>query len=302
MNSSVKEIILDEGFSGDIYENSDISELTTIKIGGRVRFLLYPADEKDLVLLAKIIKKINAKYFVLGSGSNTIFKDGIYNGIVICLAKMNTFSVFLDGLIRVEAGCPLYKVISEAHKTGFVGMEELIGIPGSVGGAVMSNAGAFGKSIGEFIKDLEVITREGEIAVLQRGDFSFSYRTVHIKDIMPFAISKVELGLIKGNVKEAQKRANLFLRKRRAQQPLDQPSAGSVFKNPSGMYAAELIDACGLKGERIGGLEISKKHANFIVNLGNGTRKDFDALVSIVRKEVFKKFSVKLEMEVVCVG
>ena len=302
MNSNIGKAILDNGFSGEIDEFANVGELTTMKIGGKARLVAYPANELDLLLLAEFIKETNVRYFILGGGSNTIFKDEIYDGIVVHLAAMNDISILSDGTIQAEGGCPLHKVISFSHEKGFTGMEGLIGIPGSVGGAVMSNAGAFGYSIGEFVKELEVIRWDGKRIVLKEDDFAFSYRTFSFKDTTPFVISRVKLKFERGNVKEAQEKMKVFQRERQLKQPLDMHSAGSIFKNPPGMHAGKLIEACGLKGKRIGALGISTKHANFIVNFGGGTRRDFDELTSLVIEEVLKKFGVRLELEVVCVG
>jgi UDP-N-acetylmuramate dehydrogenase len=305
-----------------IKEKIPLKEYTTFKIGGPARYFFVAENKEDLKNAILWAKKKKLPFFILGGGSNILFSDNGFNGLVIKL--QNAQYEIRNTKIIAEAGVPLQKLVLESAKKGLSGLENLAGIPGTVGGAIWGNAGAFGREIGnlvEKVKVLDVGSSKLEVKRLKNKDCKFGYRDSIFKRKKNLIILEATLKLKRGKRKEIEEKIMEILRLRKEKQPLEFPSAGSVFKNvpiekvskrirekfkekikdgflPTGV----LIDAAGLKGFQIGGAKISEKHANFILNVGNAKASDVKELMEKIKKEVKKKFKIQLEEEIKLVG
>jgi UDP-N-acetylmuramate dehydrogenase len=268
---------------------------TTIGVGGNARVFAYPETDDELLSL------LTNKFFIIGRGSNLIFKDEGFDGTIISLERYFNTLVFepIDNdtsLVRVGGGIPLNKLLVDAERKGLSGLEFLWGIPGSVGGACYTNAGAFGTSFLEFVTEIGVLRyADNTFTSYTKEKIEFSYR----KGVKSGIVKEVLLKLKKGNVKERLLEVKKW---RYEHQPIGEMTAGCIFKNPPGNYAGRLIESAGLKGKRIGGAGISEKHANFILNYGDATSADVLSLIELVRRRVFEMLGIKLELEVEVVG
>jgi UDP-N-acetylmuramate dehydrogenase len=269
---------------------------TSFKIGGPAQFFARPLVTRHLQDLVLSAKKNRIPVFVIGAGSNVLISDRGIQGLVI---KFNSpfFSRFsLDGE-RIWAGCGLRlaELIQQAKESDLSGVEFLSGIPGTLGGAAVMNAGAWGKCIGDLIEVVEVMDSKGKINILHKSDLEFKYRE---STLSKYFVLSVCLKLTKNKKERIQENIGKFMGNRLKSQDLSLPNAGCVFKNPDGGSAGRLIDMCGLKGRRIGGARISDRHANFILNEKNACANDILELMKLVKKEVRNKFNIKLEPEI----
>lgn len=281
---------------GKILENVDIKKYTTYKAGGTVRLMVFPKNIKELINLITYIQKNNLKYKVLGKGSNVIFSDGIYDGIIIKLDEFD--DVKIDGTtIIVGAGYSLIKLSLQAARLGLAGLEFAAGIPGSIGGAVYMNAGAYKSDIGYIIKEVKVLTPTLEIKTLSNKEMDFHYRTSFLQTHPGYICLEATIKLVKGNRDLILEVISDRKRRRLESQPLEFPSAGSVFRNPEGDYAGRLIEEIGYKGKRIGDAKVSDKHANFIINVGKAKGNDIKKLILDIQSEVKKKYNIELKIE-----
>jgi UDP-N-acetylmuramate dehydrogenase len=280
-----------------IQENIKLAPYTTFRIGGEAKFFvkIYNADE--LIEALSWAEENNQKYFILGGGSNVLFPDEGYDGLVIKMAGEKI--QVLDNEITIDSGISLNKAVVKALAYNLSGLEWAIGIPGTVGGAIRGNAGAHDFSISDFVKEVSFFDSK-EIWTFKKADLDFSYRSSIFKKNKHFVVLTAVLELQLGGDSNKDLLKNYII-KRNESQPKGF-SAGSVFKNPPDNYAGKLIEACGLKNSRIGGAIISDKHANFIINMGNANAKDVLALVDLCQKEVFNKFNINLELEIEIVG
>ncbi|MCS6987953.1 MAG: UDP-N-acetylmuramate dehydrogenase [Chloroherpetonaceae bacterium] len=302
---------LRQAVRGEAQLNYNLAKFSSFRIGGNADIFIAPKDKDDVLNAVRFFEKLRLPYVVLGRGSNVLVSDKGVRGAVISLRE-NLERVEIkdcgdEARVYVEAGADLPALAVETLKKGYGGLENLSGIPGSVGGAILMNAGAYGKEIFELIEWVEVI-RNGEVKILKRDEIAYRYRGT---DLQNDVILSCELRLKKLSPEEqakAMENRKAWMEKRRNTQPLSLPNAGSIFKNPppdengNPRYAGALIEACGLKGRRIGGAEISDKHANFIVNAQNATARDVLALIELARTEVKKKFGVQLELEIKLLG
>jgi UDP-N-acetylmuramate dehydrogenase len=273
----------------------------TMGVGGRALCLYQPNTLDDLTAALKLCKEKNIKILVIGAGSNIIVSDGPIERLVIKLnskffTKIETAKC-PDNEISCGAGASLARLCSAAEASSFSGCEFLVGIPGTVGGAIIQNAGAFGSSIADIIKDVKLIDKNGTIKILTKDTIRFEYRKSGLKDII---ILGAAFRLKKDKRADIQKRISGYIRRRLTTQDYTAKSAGCVFKNPDGkgISAGALIDRCGLKGTTIGGASVSKRHANFIINRGSAKAKDILQLMALIKKRVKEKFRVSLEEEV----
>lgn len=281
---------------GKILENVDIKKYTTYKAGGTVRLMVFPKNIKELINLITYIQKNNLKYKVLGKGSNVIFSDGIYDGIIIKLDEFD--DVKIDGTtIIVGAGYSLIKLSLQAARLGLAGLEFAAGIPGSIGGAVYMNAGAYKSDMGYIIKEVKVLTPTLEIKTLSNKEMDFHYRTSFLQTHPGYICLEATIKLVKGNRDLILEVISDRKRRRLESQPLEFPSAGSVFRNPEGDYAGRLIEEIGYKGKRIGDAKVSDKHANFIINVGKAKGNDIKKLILDIQSEVKKKYNIELKIE-----
>jgi len=270
---------------------------TTMKVGGPASFFLKPSSEKDLTELITFLRGEDFPFFILGKGSNIVTSDAGFHGAMISIGEgFDEISIF-DEEISAGAGASLSAVCNAAADAGLTGMEAISGIPGSVGGAVFMNAGAYGSEISEVIKEVRAYyVTENTRYTLSSDKINYSYRNSIFQE-KDSVILSAKLSLNKGDLNEIKAKMMEYSRRRNEKQPMDQPSAGSFFKRPKGKFAGALIEAAGLKGTKIGGAEVSEKHAGFIINTGEATASDVIALMNFVKEKVFEHSGIKLEPE-----
>lgn len=279
-------------------ENVDLKKYNTYHIGGIAKYLYKPNNIIELKELLEKLHKDNTKYYILGGGSNVILPDEDFDGAIIKLDKLNEFKI--DGnFVYAGSGLLLNEFIKKTLDNGYVNFDSLFGIPGSLGGAIIGNAGANNKCIFDELISV-LILDNGYTKLISKENIKYEYRNTSLKNshkIILGAVFKLE----KGNVKESWDNIKINLEKRRNSQPLEYPSAGSVFKNPDKTSAGKLIDECGLKGTKKGGARISDKHANFIINENNAKSSDIIYLIDLIKKEIKKEKKIDLELEQIIV-
>ena len=280
-------------------EGAFLSLYTTYKVGGPAELLVFPETAEELRLVLETARAASVPLIMLGLGSNILASDGGVPGIICCTRGMRGIERAGD-VITAKAGVALDDVVAAAAESGLAGMEKLSGIPGSAGGAVWMNAGAFGHETFDCLSSVEVMDAQGRVKPLARADLKPSYRKV--EGLAGLLVLSAQWRLSGGNCAELKEIRAGILRQRAEKQPLDFPSAGSVFKRPAGDFASRLIDVCGLKGASVGGAQVSPKHAGFIVNAGGATAADVYALIKKVIAEVKNKTGVTLELEQILLG
>ncbi len=281
---------------GKFKEDVELSDLTTYKVGGAANFVVYPKNVLKLIVLIKKLREIGIKYKVLGFGSNVIFSDKKYDGVIIKLDEFNEV-IFDDTTLTAGAGTSLIKLSHKAQRLGLSGLEFAAGIPGSIGGAVFMNAGAYKSDMSDVVSEVKVLTPELEIKILSNKDLHYGYRESFLKENPDYICLEAKLNLKKGNKEEIKDLMQNRKQRRTLSQPLEYPSAGSVFRNPEGEFAGHLIEECGLKGYKIGGAQVSEKHANFIINKDKATATDVRNLILFVQEKVKQKYKINLKVE-----
>ena len=284
-------------------KNVLLKNYTTFRIGGKAEYFFVAKNKKDLIKAISVAKKLKLPFFVLGGGSNLLVSDKGFNGLII--KTQNTKYKIQNTKIMAEAGVMLGELVNILAKTELSGLEWAAGIPGTVGGAIFGNAGAFNKSMKDVVKSVEALEVKNEkckVKNFKNRDCKFSYRDSIFKNNKNLIILSVTLQMKRGDKKEIENKIKKNLEQRNKTQPLNFPSGGSIFKNPPGFFAGELVKRCGLKGKKIGNVKISEKHSNFIVNLGNGKAKDVIKLIKLIKQKVKKKFGVTLEEEIQFLG
>jgi len=285
---------------GRLLNNEILAKYTSWRVGGPADRLYIPHDRQDLCEFIKSLPA-NEPVFWMGLGSNLLVRDGGIRGTVInTKGRLKEMELVGDGLVHVEVGVPCAHVARFCAEQGLTGAEFLAGIPGTMGGALKMNAGAFGGETWRIVKNVEMINAEGVVSIRNPGDFKVSYRSVQGFENEWFLAAT--LTLESGDTTASQNKIKGLLEKRAKTQPTNQPSCGSVFKNPEGDYAARLIEQTGLKGYAIGGACVSEKHANFIVNTGNATAAEIEALIKYVQLKIEENHGVVLQTEVCMVG
>lgn len=281
---------------GKIRFEEPLKKHATFKIGGPARFFIEPSDIADLKLLLTSAKKYKIPVLVIGSGSNILISDKGVAGMVLKLDSASFRRVFIKrNCLEAGSGVTLRQLIRVAAERALSGAQFLAGIPGTVGGALAINAGAWGKNIGELVQKATVMDYNGNIKVLNKKDIRFRYRK---SSLSKFIILSVCIKLAKKNRKEIKGEINKYLEYRRNTQDASLPNAGCIFKNPHRESAGRLIDLCGLKGKRIGGANVSVRHANFILNRDNAGSSDVLRLMELIKKKVKDKFNITLEPEI----
>ncbi len=284
----------------NVFVNEPMNKHTTFRIGGKADFLVCPKNIENVKDIISYLSDNSINYYVIGNGSNLLVKDNGFRGVIVKLFK-DFSKVDVDGcLIKAEAGATLSAVAKKAMQSSLAGMECLSGIPGTIGGAICMNAGAYGGEIKDIVKDITVL-ENGVIKKLTKDEAEFSYRNSKIMR-EKMVVLEVVLELEKGNKEEIQEKMKLLMAQRNEKQPVNLPSAGSTFKRPEGYFAAKLIDDCGLRGFSVGDAEVSKKHCGFVVNNKNASACDVLKLMEIVSKKVKDEFGVLLEPEVRIIG
>jgi len=271
---------------------------TSFRIGGPAEVMAFPKNREELSALLKTSALLDCKCAILGAGTNILAPDEGISGLVICLKDCLEGMALLDEThIRVMAGVTMTRAAMFAANNDLGGMEFAHGIPGSVGGGVYMNAGAYGGELSQIIERVEVMDFTGKIRILSREEMRFSYRHSILEE-QPGIVISADFRLEKKPAEEVKAKMKELMGKRSASQPLDLPSAGSAFKRPVGGYAAALIDQAGLKGYRVGGAAISTKHAGFAVNLGGATAEDVKTLLKQVSDKVYENSGIRIEPEV----
>jgi len=279
--------------------HQSLAPFTSFKLGGIIDYLVFPSDHKQLQILIKLLKEFDYSYFVLGNGSNVLFKSKPSVKVVISMQDMQDFLYLENDLVYTSANINLFafnKFLKDNELTGF---EFSFGIPGSIGGSIKGNAGAFGKSVCEYINSITILNTDTcEFEHLNKNQIKFDYRTTNIKEIIIEAVFKFE----KGEYYEISKKQNQYFQQRKQTQPFGTFSAGSVFKRGKDYIPAQLIDELGLKGLTIGGAMISDKHAGFIIKKDNTcTSEDVIKLIKIIKKEIKKAYKIDLEEEILII-
>lgn len=282
-----------ENFSDVLYDVS-LKEYSTLKVGGVCKYFVRPKNEEELLKLLKYIKDNNLKYYVLGNLSNVILDDSYFDGVIIRFDHFDEI-IFENEFVTAGCGVMLPKLVSKSLEKGYVSLANFSMIPGTVGASVVGNAGCFQSEIMQYVDSVRVLTLSGEIKNLEKKDITYAYRFTSLKN--NYIVLSVKFKLEKGDVNETINNMKENIAKRKATQPLDKKSVGSIFKNPEGLSAGMLIDSCNLKGYQIGGAKVSEKHANFIVNEDNATFSDVIKLISYVQDKVKKEKNVTLDLE-----
>ncbi|MBR0039069.1 MAG: UDP-N-acetylmuramate dehydrogenase [Lachnospiraceae bacterium] len=280
-----------------IYKKELLKNFTSFKIGGEADIIAEPKDIKELVELIKFLRNKGIIFYILGNGTNVLVSDKGIRGCVVHLGK-NLSKIKVNGTkIEAEPGALLSEIAQIALKNKLQGFEQLSGIPGSIGGAVAMNAGAYDKEIKDVVTSVNAINENGRVVKLNKDALDFSYRRSSIIE-KKYIVTSVTINLVAGNKDEIKANMEKYAELRRNKQPLEWPSAGSTFKRPEGKYAALLIKDSNLMGESVGDAEVSTKHAGFIINKGNAKANDVYKLMNIIKNDVKTYFNVDLEPEV----
>lgn len=297
MNRELIELI-DDSNIGRVEKDVSLSKHTTYKTGGKAKVMVYPKNVECLIRLMKIIKTNNLNYKILGNGSNLLFSDNVYDGVIIKLSELDEVEFFGNAKIRVGAGFSLMKLAMMAAKKGLAGLEFAAGIPGTVGGAVFMNAGAYKSDMGYIVTEVKVLTPEFKVITLENKEMNFHYRSSFLQKHRDYICLEAVIKLEKGDKNAIDEVIRERKKRRMESQPLEYPSAGSVFRNPEGNFAGKLIEDLGLKGKIIGGAQVSEKHANFIINYSkNAKSSDIKDLIELVHDSVLKEYDIDLRVE-----
>lgn len=301
MNKEVINAIEQIVSASNVLENEPMSRHTTFRTGGPASLFIRPENKDQLAEVMALIKKLGAEFFVLGNGSNLLVSDEGFDGVVISLSKMNDIHLEGDKDIYAEAGAMNSQIAAFARDNGLKNFEFAAGIPGTIGGAMIMNAGAYGGEMKLVTKSVTVLSHEGEIMVLDNASMEFGYRASAIKG-RGYIVVSVLLSLKKGDKETITQNMQELAAKRREKQPLEFPSAGSTFKRPEGYFAGKLIEDAGLRGFSVGKAAVSEKHCGFVINKGNATSAEIYGLICEVRKRVYENSGVTLEPEVIMLG
>lgn len=295
---SIEQII----HTGSIVADEPMKDHTTFRVGGNADLFVTPGNIKEAEELLRLLCMYKEPFYLVGNGSNLLVSDDGIRGICICLTKGCDEIVIKGRQITAQAGALLSLVAKSAYDHSLTGLEFASGIPGSIGGAVVMNAGAYGGEMSQVINEVTLFDKEkGEVVILSKEEMNFSYRHSIVKDY-PYIVLGVSINLKEGNANEIKAVMDDLNGRRRDKQPLEYPSAGSTFKRPEGYFAGKLIEDAGLKGFAIGGAEVSSKHSGFVINKDNASAEDVISLIRYVRKKVSDDFGVVLEPEVCMVG
>ena len=285
---------------GTLLLNEPLAKYTSWRVGGPAQRMYIPENKADLIEFVASLPN-NEPLFWIGLGSNLLVRDGGIRGTVINTRnRLKDMRLIDSDRIYVEAGVPCAHVARFCSDLGLTGAEFLAGIPGTMGGALKMNAGAFGGETWRVVDSVEMLNPQGQVLTREKQEFAIAYRSVTGLEQEWFL--SAQLKLLKGDSVSSQQQIKALLEKRNTSQPTNKPTCGSVFKNPPGDYAARLIEACGLKGYQVGGAVVSEKHANFIENQGNATAVDIETLIQHIQTQVQNQFGISLQTEVCRVG
>ncbi len=285
---------------GQLLLNESLTRYNSWRVGGKADRVYIPASVDDLSIFLQSLKADEAVYFI-GLGSNLLVRDGGVRGTVIVMHNALAQMQMEDDMLYADAGVTCAKLAKFGARHSKQGAEFMAGIPGTVGGALAMNAGCHGGETWEIVNKVLTIDKTGQVHVRSANEFLATYRHVEMPVPNEWFIG-AWFALTQGNAEESEQKIKALLAKRLATQPLNLPNAGSTFRNPEGDYAARLVQACGLKGHTIGGAQVSEKHANFIVNIGNASAKDIEQIIMLMRDSVKQKFGIDLQQEVRVIG
>lgn len=280
---------------GEVISNVNLCDYTTYKLSGKATCVVSPDDVNGLIKLLKYLRKNNIKYKVIGNGSNLIFGKK-YDGVLIKLDSFQNLEI-VNNRIIVGAGYPLIKLALRASRQGLTGLEFATGIPGTVGGAVFMNAGAYKSDMGYITSSIKVLNPNLEVEILDNRELDFHYRTSFLQTHPDYICLEATIFLKNGDAKEIMEIINDRKVRRLETQPLEYPSAGSVFRNPDGDYAGRLVESIGYKGKKQGDAMVSEKHANFIINCGKASGEDIKKLITEIQDKVKKEYNIELKVE-----
>lgn len=281
---------------GKIKRDVDLAQYTTYKLSGKASLVVYPSNIDNLIKLMQYIKENNLKHLIIGNGSNLVFVTENYDGILIKLEEINYLEIN-DTKITVGSGYNLMKLAYKVSRMGLTGLEFATGIPGTVGGAVYMNAGAYNSDMGYIVSEIKVLTKDLEVKTMYNRDLDFHYRTSFLSKNKGFICLEATIILKRGKVDAIMNLIEERKRRRLMSQPIEFPSAGSVFRNPENDYAGRMIEELGYKGKALGKAIVSEKHANFIINPNGATGTEIKYLIDDIRKNVKEKYNVDLIVE-----
>ncbi len=282
---------------GEVIIDVPLKKYNTYNVGGSVLALVFPNNIEELKRIISFAHDNNIRIKIIGNGSNLVFSDKYYEMILINLKNFNNIEIS-DNIIKTGSGVNLMKLAYKVSRLGLKGMEFATGIPATIGGAVYMNAGAYNSDISNILVSAKVLTDKLELIELTNADFNFSYRYSNLQDKKNFVCLEATFKLEKGNSEEILRLIDDRKNRRLSSQPLDFPSAGSVFRNPSSdIFAGKLIEDLGLKGKKIGGAMISEKHANFVINYDNASGDDIKKLIIETKMKVYEKYGIDLKIE-----
>lgn len=285
----------------NILIDEPMSRHTTFKTGGPASLFIRPDSVSQLKECLAVLRDAAEPFYILGNGSNLLVSDKGYKGVMISLSGLKNLEIIDEIKVVAQAGCLNSQIAALTRENSLTGFEFAAGIPGTIGGAMIMNAGAYGGEMKMITESVTLITPEGEIAVFSNEDMAFGYRTSAIKD-KGYVVLEVTLMLQKGDREKITGTMSELALKRKEKQPLEYPSAGSTFKRPEGYFAGKLIEDAGLRGYRVGGARVSDKHCGFVVNMGGATSEDVYRLICDVRDKVKAASGVTLEPEVILLG
>lgn len=297
-NSGALHEALDD-YSGEIRWNEPIAPYTSLKVGGPAEVMVFPKTVFEVAFLMDRVSRHQLPWFILGGGSNLLVRDGGIEGVVLHLKHLHQIEEKDSGILVAEAGVSFPKLSTYAKEKALSGLEFAVGIPGTVGGAVVMNAGIPNEETEAVLKELTLVDEDGEIQTYPRERVPFGYRSAHLPKGVVFSAS---FQLAPAPVEQIDEKMKRLLKRRRETQPLSFPSVGSVFKNPEKGVAGKIIEACGLKGSRLGGAQISERHGNFIINRGAAKAEDVLGLIRMTQERVQEADGIVLEPEVKIVG
>lgn len=298
--SKLRDILEDKNF-GKILYNEEMKNHTTFKIGGPVDAMIIPSREEEIIDAVKFLRDNNIDFMIMGNGSNILVKDGGIRGVVVKISEGFNSIEIEDKKVYCQAGALLSTISKRALEKNLKNFEFASGIPGTIGGAMVMNAGAYGGEMKDVVLKLKAIDKKGNIREYSNEELNFKYRNSRVWDEGLIVLS-VELVLENGNYDEIKLKLDDLTHRRTSKQPLEYPSGGSTFKRPEGYYAGKLIDDAGLRGIRYRGAMVSEKHCGFIINIDNASCKDVLDLIDVVKKTVYDKYGVELEREIKLIG
>lgn len=278
--------------------NFRLSRASTMRVGGNAAYAVFPKCREEMASAVRICSENNVRFEVIGNGSNVFFSDDGFDGAVILCGNMNAVKI-TENTVECECGAKLSALSCAAREAGLSGLEFACGIPGSVGGSVAMNAGAYGTDMSSvLLESVALDTETGEVMYIGADGHGFGYRRSIYQQKNNYICLSATLSLSPSRRADIEEKMREYTKSRRSKQPLEYPSCGSYFKRPEGHYAGKLIEDCGLKGRFVGGAQVSEKHAGFIINKGDASARDILALERIIKDEVYERFGVALEREV----